>query len=323
MARSKYHFNPDSLSFDRVIITFKKRLIQFFTYFAASLLIAFMYYAIMTQFIDTPKEKKLKRENQQLLLQYNLMNKKMDDLGSVLENLRQRDENIYRTIFEASPIPKSIRDAGFGGANRYASLEGYQFSNLVIETSTKLDQLTKQAYIQSKSYDEVISLAKRKGELLAAVPAIQPISNKDLTRTASGFGWRIHPIYKVLKFHEGFDFTAPTGTKVYATGDGVVETVEYNMNGYGKEVVIDHGFGYKTRYAHLNGFNVHVGEKVKRGEVIGFVGNTGLSTASHLHYEVRINDKAVNPANYYFNDLTPAQYQQIIQISTNSNQTFD
>lgn len=323
MAKHKYRFNPESLSYDRIIITFKYRLIQFFTYFAASVAIAFIYYVIASSFVDMPKEKKLKRENEQLQMQYSLLNQRLDNVSAVLEDLRQRDENIYRTIFEAAPIPKSIREAGFGGANRYAKLEGYQFSNLVIETSEKLDKITKQAYIQSKSYDEVIKLAKKKGELLAAVPAIQPISNKDLTRTASGFGMRIHPIYKVLMFHEGFDFTAPTGTDIYATGDGVVEDVEYNMNGYGKEVVIDHGFGYKTRYAHMSGFNVHVGQKVKRGDVIGYVGDTGRSTAPHLHYEVIYNDKKVNPANYFFNDLSPAQYQEIVQLSTNSNQTFD
>ena len=323
MARSKYRFNSESLSYDRIIITFKSRLIRVFTYFAASVAIAILYFAIASQFIDSPKEKKLKRENAQLAMQYDFMNKRVEDISSVLEDLRQRDENIYRTIFEAEPIPKTIRDAGFGGVNRYAKLEGYQFSKMVIETSMKLDKITKQAYIQSKSYDEVIKLAKRKGELLAAVPAIQPISNKDLTRTASGFGWRIHPIYKVLKFHYGFDFTAPTGTEIYATGDGVVETAEYNMGGFGKEVVINHGFGYKTRYAHMSGFKVHVGQKVKRGEVIGYVGDTGLSTNPHLHYEVLINDKPVNPSSYYFNDLTPAQYESIVQLSTNSNKTMD
>lgn len=324
MARIKYRFNPESLSYDRIRISIRTRLIQIFTFIAASIVIASVCYLVSDIVgIELPKERKLKRENEQLNLQNQIFSKRIDYASSVLEDLRQRDENIYRTIFQAAPIPKTIRDAGFGGANRYINLEGYQFSKMVIETALKLDKITKQIYIQSKSYDEVISLVKKKEEMLACTPAIQPLSNKDLTRTASGFGYRIHPIFKIKMFHYGFDFIAPIGTDVYATGDGVVETVEYNQGGFGKEVVINHGFGYSTRYAHLSGFHVRVGQKVKRGDIIGFVGNTGRSTAPHLHYEVLVNDKQVDPAQYFFHDLTPDEFQKMIQMSTNSNQTFD
>jgi murein DD-endopeptidase MepM/ murein hydrolase activator NlpD len=324
MARIKYRFNPESLSYDRIRISIQTRLLQILTFILAISVISTACYLFSGLVgVELPREKKLKRENEQLVQQNNIVNKTADEMAVVLEDLRQRDENIYRTIFQAAPIPKSIREAGFGGTNRYANLEGYQFSKMVIETAVKLDKIKKQIYIQSKSYDEVIALVKKKEEMLACTPAIQPLSNKDLTRTASGFGYRIHPIFKIKMFHYGFDFIAPVGTDVYATGDGVVETVEFNQGGFGKEVVISHGFGYSTRYAHLSGFNVRIGQRVKRGDIIGFVGNTGRSTAAHLHYEVLVNDKQVDPTPYFFRDLTPDEFQKMIQMSTNSNQTFD
>jgi murein DD-endopeptidase MepM/ murein hydrolase activator NlpD len=199
--------------------------------------------------------------------------------------------------------------------NRYEMLEGYDNAEIVVNSTQRLDKLTKEVYVQSKSYDEIIEMAKRREEQLSCLPAIQPISNKDLTRTASGWGYRIHPIYKIRKFHYGMDFTAPTGTEVYATADGTVEIVDQSRRGYGNKIVIDHGFGYKTLYGHLNGFNVRKGQKVKRGDVIGFVGSTGLSTAPHLHYEVHLNGNKVNPISYYFNDLTPEEWDRMIQLS--------
>jgi murein DD-endopeptidase MepM/ murein hydrolase activator NlpD len=177
--------------------------------------------------------------------------------------------------------------------------------------------------VQSVSYDEIIDLARNKEKMLASIPAIQPISNKDLTRTASGWGYRIHPIYKIRKFHYGMDFTAPTNTEVYSTGDGTIEVLNKSRRGYGNKIIVNHGFGYKTLYAHLNSFNVKQGQKVKRGDVIGYVGSTGLSTAPHLHYEVHLNNKKVNPVNYYFNDLTPEEYDRMVEISLKSGQTFD
>lgn len=293
------------------------------TYFAATLVLALFYNLVFSAFFDTPKEKELMRENKQLELQYEILNKKFDLVEKTLDDLQRRDNNIYRVIFETEPIPSSVREAGFGGSERYEKLKGLDDSELVIKTSKRLDKLSKQLYIQSKSYDQIINKAENKEEMLASIPAIQPISNDDLTRTASGYGWRIHPIYKIKKFHDGMDFTAPTGTEVYATGDGVVSKVKNSYRGYGKRVVIDHGFGYKTRYAHLTSFNVRRGEEVKRGDVIGYVGNSGLSTAPHLHYEVEKDGEKVNPVHYYFNDLTPEQYEKMIFISSNSGQSFD
>ena len=323
MARVKYKFDYNKLSYDKIVLTGKQKFYRFMTYFTATLLIAVIYNILFIVFFDTPKEKGLIRENQQLSTQYDVLNNRFDLVEKTLEDLQKRDDNIYRVIFEAEPIPPSVRSAGFGGVNRYADLQGYKNSELVTESARRLDKITKQLYVQSKSYDEVIKMAKNKAEMVACVPAIMPISNKDLRRTASGWGFRIHPIYKIRKFHYGMDFTAPTGTEIYATGNGVIEVVDNSLRGYGKRVVIDHGFGYKTLYGHLNGFNVKKGQKVKRGDVIGFVGSTGTSTAPHLHYEVLKNNKKVNPVHYYFNDLSPEEFDKMIFISSNSGQSFD
>ncbi|HAF27508.1 MAG TPA: peptidase M23 [Bacteroidales bacterium] len=323
MAKVKYKFDHNSLKYDKIVLTGKQKFYRFLTYFTATLLIAIIYNVFFIIFFDTPKEKGLIRENQQLETQYAVLNNQFDLVERTLEDLQKRDDNIYRVIFEAEPIPPSVRSAGFGGTNRYIDLQGFKNSDLVTETTRRLDKITKKLYVQSKSYDNVIEMAKNKEKMVACVPAIMPISNNDLRRTASGWGWRIHPIYKIRKFHYGMDFTAPTGTDIYATGDGVVEIVENSLRGYGKRVVIDHGFGYKTLYAHLNGFNVKKGQHVKRGEIIGFVGSTGTSTAPHLHYEVFKNNKKVNPVHFYFNDLSPEEFDKMIFISSNSGQSFD
>lgn len=321
MTKSKYRFNPESLSFDKVRVTYRAWFIKILTYFFAGAVIAFAYNTMFAYFFDSPREKVLRRENEQLKLQYVMLDRRMKQINNVLTDLQQRDDNIYRAVFEAEPIPLSVREAGFGGVNRYEALEGYQNSDLIINTSQRLDILAKKAYVQSKSYDEIIKLAKSKDKLLVSIPAIQPVSNKDLTRTASGWGYRIHPVYKIKKFHYGMDFTAAVGTDVYATGDGVVGVND--ERGYGNCLIINHGYGYSTLYAHLHDFTVRPGQKVKRGDVIGHVGNTGLSTGPHLHYEVIKNGQKVNPVNYYFNDLTPAQYAAMLEKSAESGQTFD
>jgi murein DD-endopeptidase MepM/ murein hydrolase activator NlpD len=323
MAKVKYSYNPESLSYDRIEKSFGKKLLVILSYFIVLLTAAVILNLLYSGLFNTPKEKKLMRENNQLLFQYELLSEKISNLESVLADIEKRDDNIYRTIFNAEPIPRSVRDAGFGGVNRYEYLEGFDQSGVVIETAKKLDKLTKAVYVQSKSYDEIINLAMNREDQLACLPAIQPISNKDLTRTASGWGYRIHPIYKILKFHYGMDFTAPTGTEVYATGNGRIITVEWSRRGLGNHIIIDHGYGYRTMYAHMSGFNVRLGQEVKRGDVIGYVGSTGLSTAPHLHYEVHLNGKKVNPINYYFNDLSPEEYDRMIEISMHSGQTFD
>lgn len=323
MAKVKYRYNPESLSYDKIKKPFWTKLLILLSYFSVILVIAIVLNIAYGSLFDTPKEKRLKRENSQLLLQYELLNGKAGTLETILADIEKRDDNIYRTIFNAEPIPRSVRDAGFGGVNRYEDLEGFDYSDIVVQTAERLDILTKAVYVQSLSYDEVIELAQRREEQLASVPAIMPISNEDLTRTASGWGYRIHPIYKIRRFHYGMDFTAPTGTEVYATGNGVVKDIERSRRGYGNKLVIDHGFGYETLYAHLNDFNVREGQKVKRGDVVAFVGSTGLSTASHLHYEVHVNNKKVNPVYYYFNDLTPEEWDRMIELSMRTGQSFD
>jgi murein DD-endopeptidase MepM/ murein hydrolase activator NlpD len=323
MPRTKYKFNPDSLSFDRVRLGMRALLFRFLAYFTGSVIIALLYWVIFASFFDSPKEKALKREVEQLSIQYDLIHREMANIENILDGLQKTDDNLYRTIFEAEPIPVTLREGGVGGVNRYESLEGFTNSRLVIETASRLDKIRKQVYVQSKSFDELIGLATRKEEMLRSIPAILPISNKDLTRTASGFGRRIHPIYKIIRFHYGMDFTAPAGTDIYATGNGQVVAVVPAQRGFGKHIIIDHGFGYTSLYAHLSNFNVRVGQKVQRGDIIGFVGNTGQSLANHLHYEIKLNGVNVDPVNYYFEDLTASEYERMIEIASKTGQSFD
>lgn len=324
MQNKHYKYDPDTLSYKEVrrgISYYAKRALFHLSFgMVVSIGLFFVYMYIF----DSPKEKRLKREQHELITQYEQMSRRLSQIEEVLEDIHSRDENIYRVVYEADSIPVSVRKAGFGGINRYKDMANLPSSDLIIETAKKLDIVTRQLYVQSKSFDEIIGLVNKNNEMLSHLPAIMPINNKDLTRTASGWGWRIHPIYKIKKFHEGMDFSAPIGTEVYATGDGTVSTVETSYSGYGKHVKIDHGFGYVTIYAHMSKFNVKVGQKVKRGDIIGFVGTTGISTGPHLHYEVVKKGQKVNPQLYYFQeDLDADDYERMIEISTNSNRTFD
>jgi murein DD-endopeptidase MepM/ murein hydrolase activator NlpD len=323
MPNSRYKFNPESLSFDKIRLSIGAMLLRGLAYFVASLLIAFVYYLIFAIFVDSPKEKALMREIEQMTLQYDLIHREMGNIEKVIGQLQETDDNLYRTIFEAEPIPETLREGGVGGINRYKELEGYDNSSIVIETAKKLDRIRKKIYVQSKSFDDLITLAMKKEDMLRSIPAILPISNKDLTRTASGFGLRIHPIYKIIKFHAGMDFTAPSGTDIYATGDGTIASVISSRRGLGNHIIINHGFGYSSVYAHLDRFNVRAGQKVKRGDVIGFVGSTGTSVAPHLHYEIKLNGVNVDPVNYYFNDLSPEEYERMIEIASKTGQSFD
>ncbi|TXC78394.1 M23 family metallopeptidase [Luteibaculum oceani] len=323
MSKHKYIYNPNTLNYEKINLTFKDHLKKIGSTLITGLVFASIIIFLAYTFFDSPKERALKRENKQLQLQYSLLNKEVDQITEVLKDVVKRDNNIYRVIFEADPIPQSVRHAGIGGVDRYSEIQGYEFSDLVVETRSRIDKIARELYIQSKSFDEVIDLAKRKKEMLASIPAIQPISNKDLTRIASGFGYRIHPIHKIRKMHTGMDFTAPTGTPIYATGDGKIEYVKASRRGYGNHVIIKHNFGYKTLYAHLSAFNVIAGQNVKRGDIIGYVGSTGTSTAPHLHYEVLKDNRKINPINFFFNDLTPEEYDKMIELSSSANQSFD
>jgi murein DD-endopeptidase MepM/ murein hydrolase activator NlpD len=287
---------------------------------ATSFILALIYLNIPS--VETPKEKAYKREVENMKFQYELINKRVENVVSVLQNIEDRDNNIYRVYFEANPITMEQRKSGFGGINRYKNLEGYENSEIITETTKNLDKLSKRVVIQSKSLDEIATLARNKEALLASIPAIQPVKNDDLKRMASGYGIRMHPILKYRKMHNGMDFSAPSSTEVFATGNAAVKIAK-RTSGFGNLIVLDHGFGYETYYAHLSEFDVKPGQKVKRGEIIGFVGNSGLSTAPHLHYEVHKNGRVVNPINFYHGDLTAEEYDIMLNQSTLENQSLD
>lgn len=324
MSKVKYRFNTKSLTYEKARVTFKEVFLRVLSYLATGLVFATITIIVARQLLPSPTEKKKNREIEALKLQYDLLQKKMAQVETVLSDLEDRDDNIYRTIFESEPIAKSIRYGGSGGGNKYSGFDGYDNAELLKYTTERMDRLTKQLYIQSKSYDEVVQLAKSKEKLIASIPAIMPINQKDLSHAVtSGFGWRTHPIYKTQEMHPGMDFSAEQGTPIYATGDGVVEIADNLAQGYGNHVVINHGFGYQTLYGHMSRIACTVGKKVTRGQLIGYVGSTGLSTAPHVHYEVIKNGEKTNPINYYYNDLSPQQYQQMVELSKKSTQSFD
>jgi murein DD-endopeptidase MepM/ murein hydrolase activator NlpD len=323
MPKVKYYYDAKSLSYQRVERTWKIQVRNSVLFIVASAFFAALILFVGDKYFDSPKERQLRQELEFMQDQYALLNRRLSQMDEVLRDMSNRDDNIYRVIFEAEPIPQDIRRSGFGGANRYKSLEGFDNSNLIKEAARKTDIISKQMYVQSRSLDEVVTLAKKKAEMLQSIPAIQPVANKDLTRVASGYGYRIHPIYKVRKLHTGIDFTAPTGTPVYATGDGRVIFNSRNSSGYGLHVVIDHGYGYQTLYAHLSKVEARAGARIKRGEILGYIGNTGTSTAPHLHYEVIKGGNKVNPINFFFNDLSPEEFALMTQLSSQENQSFD
>ncbi|MBL7962993.1 MAG: M23 family metallopeptidase [Flavobacteriales bacterium] len=323
MPERKYRFNPKTLNFEPIRLSIWQRMRRIVLALTPGLLVGVTGIALVYQFVDSPKEAALKREIQQLLTQYEVIDRQLGEVEQVLSDMRRRDDNIYRVIFEADPLPETMRRAGAGGLDRYRGLDGYVSSDMVMSTRRRLDQLRRQVVVQSVSLDEVAALALRKQDMLAHIPSVQPIAHEDLKHVASGFGMRMHPIHKIIKFHAGLDFTAPVGKEIHATGDGRVVTAEYATNGYGMYVVIDHGYDYRTLYAHLSDLRVRPGQQVKRGDVIGRVGNTGLSSGPHLHYEVHKGGEAVDPANFLFNDLTPEEYAELVERSRNATQSFD
>jgi murein DD-endopeptidase MepM/ murein hydrolase activator NlpD len=324
MARIKYYYDTETCKYERIKTKTSDIVLNALGIFSLTLALAVGLVILYSNYFESPKELMLRNEVKELEYYYDNLNTNVGELGKNLGAIESRDDNIYRVVLGAEPIDKSVRDAGIGGTDRYEDIrrKGIDHSDMIIELSEKVDKLKRKLYIESKSQDEIVNLAENKEKLFAAIPAIQPIANKQLVAIASGFGMRIHPIYKVRKMHTGIDFAAPIGTPVHATADGVVTVVEVRFSGYGKTVEIDHGFGYKTRYAHMHDFTVHIGQKVKRGELIGYVGNTGLSTAPHLHYEVMVNDVPINPVHYFFNDLTPAEYEKVVELASIENMSL-
>jgi murein DD-endopeptidase MepM/ murein hydrolase activator NlpD len=323
MAKVKYYYDSDTLSYQKIQVKKSDKFKRFILTVVAAILFMFLGFVVFAPIFESPKEKEIKRELEFVKLNEELHSKKIVQLEKILKEIQDRDNNIYRLYFEVNPIPEEQRKAGFGGVNRYKALEGFENSEMIIDVTKNMDVLSKQLYVQSKSLDEIVKLADNKEKLLASIPAIQPVKLEDLTRMASGYGWRTDPFTKARKKHWGMDFTAPRGTPIYASGDGVVIRADQRSSGYGKHVRIDHGFGYITLYAHMSKYNVRKGQKVKRGDIIGFVGNTGRSQGPHLHYEVIKNGTKVNPINFYYGNLSPEEFAAMQKAAQIEGQSLD
>ena len=322
MRKVYYIYNPQTQTYDRIYPTARQRLLSRARRLFIGMGLGAACFIAPFLIFGSPSEKELRKENSRLQAQYDVLSHRMDEAMGVLQDIQQRDDNLYRVIFQADPVAPAIRQAGYGGTNRYEHLMDMADAELVVNTTQKLDLLCKQLYIQSRSFDEVVALCRQHDEMLRCIPAIQPVANKDLKQTASGYGTRIDPIYGTTRFHAGMDFSAAPGTDVYATGDGTVVKMGW-QTGYGNTIVIDHGFGYETWYAHLQDFRTQLGKKVVRGEMIGGVGSTGKSTGPHLHYEVHVRGRVVNPVNYYFMDLNAEDYDRMIRLAANHGKMMD
>ena len=325
MSKVKYYYDSENLAYKRILPKKRKKFAYIMLFLLSSALFGFLSFFLLvnTSYFETPKDKIQAREIEALKLNYTVLNKKLDLMDDVLEAIENRDNNIYRIYFNTTPISEEERKAGFGGVNRYKDLQGFNNSDLIQNTTRRVDVLTKELVIQSKSLDEIVALAKQKEKLLAAIPAIQPVKNEDLKQMASGFGYRSDPFTKIRKFHYGMDFTARTGTPIYATGDGLVNKADASLSGYGNHIQIQHGYGYKTLYAHLSKFKCRPGQRVKRGDIIGYVGSTGRSQAPHLHYEVFKNGERVNPLNFYYGSISAKEYIEISKLANQENQSLD
>jgi murein DD-endopeptidase MepM/ murein hydrolase activator NlpD len=325
MAKVKYYYDSENLAYKKIMTKKRTKLGFAILFLVASALFGFIVFIVLinTPYFETPKDRLQSREIDNLKLQYAILNKKMDEIDDVTEAIENRDNNIYRVYFNRSEIPDSIRKAGFKDLQRYKDLEGYNNSKLVITTTKRIDQLSKQLSLQSQSLDEILKLASSKKSLLLAIPAIQPVSNENLKQMASGFGYRIDPFTKVRKMHNGMDFAASSGSPIYATGDGVVARADNMASGYGNHIVIRHGFGYESLYAHLSKYNCRAGQHVKRGDIIGYVGSTGRSEGPHCHYEVHKDGKVVNPLNFYYGNMSAEEYVAISKLANQENQSLD
>jgi murein DD-endopeptidase MepM/ murein hydrolase activator NlpD len=325
MSKVKYYYDQETLSYRPIKVTNKNRVSNFIIFTLASLFFGITGLLILlnSDVINTPSEIVQKRSLKNYELQFEILNKKLKQLEAVVSNVEDRDNNLYRVYFEASTIPEEQRKAGFGGVNRYSELEGYDNSELIINTAKRLDILIKQTVVQSRSLDEIEKLAENKEALIEAIPSIQPVKNKDLTRMASGYGYRIDPFTKKRRFHYGMDFTAKRGVPIYATGNGIIKRADNRSSGYGNHIRIDHGFGYVSLYAPLSKYNVRRGQKVKRGDIIGYVGNSGRSVGPHLHYEIFKDNKKINPLNFYYGNLSPKEFEALLTQSNQENQSMD
>ena len=322
MKNTNYKYNPNTLNYEKINLTLWDKFKRLSYYLIASVVVSVLILSFSFYNIKSFIQKEAAKENQSLRQEISVFNKDLNLILEVLNDIQNKDDNIYRAIFEADPYPDYKRKLGTGGNPiKFKKYENIEYGELVVEIVQKLELIEKKLSSQSKSFDEVFEITKEKQKMLKAIPSIQPINNRDLTRIASGFGMRMHPIYKILKMHKGMDFTAPVGTEIYATGDGVIEKVGWT-GGYGKTILINHGYGYKTRYAHCSKFKCKKGQKVKRGDHIGYVGNTGQSTGPHLHYEVFKNKRQINPVNFFFNDLSPEEYDKVIEISSRPTQSL-
>lgn len=323
MSKKKYVYNPSTLQYEHAKPTMAERLKRLAWTLATGLAFSAVVIIAAWQFFRSPKEQKYTREIEALKLNYEILQKRMDLSEKVLDDLTRRDNDVYRAVFEAEPIPDEIRNAGVGGTDRSEKYGSYDNAELMSETAERLERLSKKLVVQSKSYDQLFELAKRKEDLLQAMPAIVPIKINDPGQIASGFGYRVHPVFKTERLHAGIDFTSPIGTPIYATGNGIVERADGESSGYGLCVQINHGYGYLTLYAHMSKMLVTPGQKVRRGQVIGLLGNTGLSTGPHCHYEVHKNGEPVNPVAYFLANLSPEEYSKITRSAANPSQSFD
>lgn len=324
MQRHTYRFNPHTLRYEKVFVSLREKVrrISFNVLFGVVLGVVIV--LVGMHFMQSPSERAMRRELSKFRRQSALLTERVDRAEKVLQNLEERDDALYRTIFESAPVSPSLRHSGIGGVERYAQFDEFENGSLMKSTTKRVDDLTKRLYVESKSLDEIYEMARTKNERMAAMPAILPVA-KTKCKIVSGFGMRFHPILRNLRMHSGIDMTARQGTPIYATGDGVVRVAARNpegLSGYGIVVEIDHGFGFQTLYAHMNSVTVKKGQKVKRGEQIGTVGSSGMSSGSHLHYEVILNGKKVDPVYYFFNDLTPEEYEEVIEVARQENQSM-
>jgi murein DD-endopeptidase MepM/ murein hydrolase activator NlpD len=324
MAKIKYYYNTETCKYESVKSRPWAVVLRVTGFLGVTFLIALAIVPLFSRYFQSDQEAALRKENQELQFYYELLNKEIKQTGQTLKALQERDDKVYRVIFEAEPLSQDVRQAGAGGVKRYQDLmeKGLSREDLIVSLTAKIDRLKKQMYVQTKSYDDIARLAKDKAKMLACMPAIQPVAKNGSARLVSGFGYRMHPIYKVVQMHTGLDFSAPRGTPIYATGDGTVYKADMNYGGYGICVELEHGYGYHTLYGHMQKLAVRVGQKIKRGELLGYVGSTGMSTAPHLHYEVLRNGEKVNPIYYFYNDITPDEYEQLLKVAAEENQSL-